>query len=151
MSGANSPPKPFPKPNSVTAPFWEACAAGRFTFQHCCACGHGQFPPRVSCTACHGTALDWRTASGRGTVYSATVVHRAPIEAFKADTPYVLAIVELEEGVRAMMNVRTDDPEAVTIGLPVEIVFEPTAGGPPLPQARPLAQPVARPLAGTEA
>lgn len=140
MSGT----KPLPKPNSVTSPFWAACAAGRLTFQRCRACGHGQFPPRIACTACHRTALDLETASGRGTVYSATVVHRAPIEAFKADVPYVLAIVELEEGVRAMMNVRTDAPEAVRIGLPVQVFFEPAANGPPLPQARPLAPPLAR-------
>lgn len=128
--------KPLPKPNAVTAPFWDACAEGRFTFQTCAACGHNQFPPRLSCAACHGDELDWRTASGRGTVYSSTVVHRAPMEAFKADAPYALAIVELEEGVRAMMNVRDVAPEKVVIGLPVEIFFEAAVEGPPLPQAR---------------
>ncbi len=131
--------KPLPKPNAITAPFWVACAEGRFTFQTCASCGHSQFPPRLSCTACHGDDLVWRSACGRGTVYSATIVHRAPVESFKADVPYVLAIIELDEGVRAMMNVRDIAPDQVMIGLPVDIFFEAAAEGPPLPQARPRA------------
>lgn len=130
--------KPLPQANATTRPFWAGCAAGRFELQCCRLCGHCQFPPRFACTACRGTEFEWRESSGRGTVYSYTVVHRAPLDAFKADVPYVLAIVELEEGVRAMMNVRGLDPQAVRIGLPVEIFFEATRdGGPPLPQARP--------------
>lgn len=130
--------KPLPQPNAVTQHFWSGCADGRFEFQHCRSCGHRQFPPRLACTKCRGADLDWRRAGGYGTVYSFTVVHRAPLDAFKADVPYVIAIVELEEGVRAMMNVRVSDPATVAIGMPVEIFFEATAEGqPPLPQARP--------------
>ena len=129
--------KPLPQPNPTTRHFWAGCAAGRFEIQSCRRCGHRQFPPRLACAACHGTELEWQNSSGRGTVYSYTVVHRAPLEAFKADVPYVLAIIELEEGARAMMNVRDVDPAAMQIGLPVEIFFEPTREGePPLPQAR---------------
>jgi uncharacterized OB-fold protein len=129
--------KPLPQPNAVTQRFWSSCAADRFVFQHCRKCGHRQFPPRLACTRCHSADLDWREATGRGTVYSCTVVHRAPLDAFKADVPYVIAIVELEEGVRAMVNVRVPDPASVTIGMPIEIFFESTAdGAPPLPQAR---------------
>ena len=130
--------KPLPQPNVVTERFWSSCKAGHFEFQTCGKCGHHQFPPRLACTACHGGQLDWRQASGRGNVYSFTVVHRAPLDSFKASVPYVIAIVELEEGVRAMMNVRGIDPRSVCIGMPVEIFFEPTEGGEyPLPQARP--------------
>lgn len=129
--------KPLPQPNAVTQRFWSGCADGRFEFQHCRSCGHRQFPPRLACTKCHGADLDWHESSGKGTIYSFTVVHRAPLDAFKADVPYVIAIVELEEAVRAMMNVRVSDPATLTIGMPVEIFFEPTAEGqPPLPQAR---------------
>jgi uncharacterized OB-fold protein len=130
--------KPLPQANDATRHFWAGCAAGRFEIQCCRRCGHRQFPPRFACAACHATELDWQATSARGTVYSFTVVHRAPLDAFRADVPYVVAIVELEEGVRAMMNVRGIDPAAVRIGLPVEIFFEPTRDGePPLPQARP--------------
>lgn len=129
--------KPLPRPNAVTQAFWTGCAEGRFQFQHCRHCRHNQFPPRVSCVRCHAMELEWRPASGRGTVYSFTVVHRAPLDAFKADVPYVLAMIELEEGVTAMMNVRTDDPASVAIGQPVEVFFEEAgADAPPLPQAR---------------
>ncbi len=132
--------KPLPQPNVVTAPFWSACADHRFTFQQCRACGRKQFPPRIACTACHASEFDWTDASGRGTIYSFTIVHRAPLESFKDDVPYVIAIVELEEGVRAMMNLRDVDPASVRIGMKVEIFFEPTtADAPPLPQARPRA------------
>ena len=130
--------KPLPQPNAITRPFWDGCAAGRFLIQHCRQCGHRQFPPRLACVNCHATGLDWQEASGRGTIYSFTIVHRAPLEAFAPDVPYVIAIVELEEGVRAMMNVRGADAATLRIGLPVEITYEPTeAGAPPLPQARP--------------
>jgi uncharacterized OB-fold protein len=129
--------KPHPQPNVVTQRFWSSCKDGRFEFQHCKACGHNQFPPRLTCTASHSADLDWLPSSGRGTVYSFTVVHRAPLESFKADVPYVIAIVALEEGVRAMVNLRGVDPKAVAIGMPIEVFFEPTEGEYPLPQARP--------------
>lgn len=130
--------KPLPQPNAITQRFWSSCADGRFEFQHCRKCRHRQYPPRLACAKCHGADLDWSEANGYGTIYSFTVVHRAPVDAFKADAPYVIAIVELEEGVRTMMNVRVSDPASVAIGMPVEMFFEPTAEGkPPLPQARP--------------
>lgn len=129
--------KPLPQPNVVTQRFWSGCKDGRFEFQHCKACGHSQFPPRLTCIACHSADLDWLPSSGCGTVYSFTVVHRAPLESFKADVPYVIAIVALEEGVRAMVNLRGADPETISIGMPIEVFFEPTEGEYPLPQARP--------------
>jgi hypothetical protein len=129
--------KPLPQPNAVTQRFWSRCRDGSFEFQTCAKCGHNQFPPRLACTSCHGQELGWSQASGRGTVYSFTVVHRAPLDSFKTDVPYVLAIIELEEGVRAMMNVRRVDPANISVGMPVEIFFESAEGdGYPLPQAR---------------
>ncbi|WP_298216836.1 Zn-ribbon domain-containing OB-fold protein [Acidocella sp.] len=130
--------KPLPHPNATTQPFWSGCQQGRFELQRCEACGHMQFPPRLACTSCHSGALGWVNASGRGTVYSFTTVYRAPIEAFKPDLPYIIAMIELEEGPRAMMNLRGADPERIAIGMEVEIFFEPPAadGGYPLPQAR---------------
>lgn len=131
-------PKPLPEPNAVTRHFWSGCTDGHFEFQSCGRCGHAQFPPRLTCTSCHSSELIWRRASGFGTVYSFTIVHRAPLDEFKADVPYVIAIVALEEGFRAMMNLREVDPARVSIGMPVEVFFEPPeTDGYPLPQARP--------------
>jgi uncharacterized OB-fold protein len=129
--------KPLPQPNVVTQRFWSSCAEGRFEFQVCRGCGNRQFPPRLACTDCHRADFDWMASSGRGAIYSFTVVHRAPLDAFKPELPYVIAIVELEEGVRAMMNMRGPDAVDVTIGTPVEVFYERTVeGAPPLPQGR---------------
>jgi uncharacterized OB-fold protein len=129
--------KPLPRSDAVTRHFWLSCKDGRFEFQCCQECGHKQFPPRQACAECHGLDLSWQQSAGHGSVYSFTVAHRAPLEAFKPDVPYVVAIVELDEGVRAMMNLRGVDPDAVEIGMPVDICFEANEGEYPLPQARP--------------
>lgn len=131
--------KPLPQPNAVTQHFWTACKEGHFVFQSCEKCGNAQFPPRLACFSCHNDALLWRQSNGRGTIYSFTRVHRAPLDSFKAEVPYIIAIVALDEGVRAMMNVRGVDPDRVSIGMPVELFFESTEGDYPLPQARPRA------------
>ncbi len=129
--------KPLPQPNTVTQRFWSSCVEGRFEFQVCRSCGNRQFPPRLTCTSCHHADLDWMASSGRGAVYSFSIVYRAPLDAFKPDVPYVIAIIELEEGVRAMMNIRGPDALDTTIGTPVEVFYERVVeGAPPLPQAR---------------
>ena len=126
--------KPIPKPTMETAPFWEGCARGELLFQKCRACGHVQFYPRSRCTGCHGQELTWEQSAGRGTIQTFTHVHRAPSEAFKPDVPYVLALVDLDEGFRMMLNVVNSNPDSLVIGTPVRIVFEPR-GDQMLPQA----------------
>ncbi|HVL91004.1 MAG TPA: Zn-ribbon domain-containing OB-fold protein [Actinomycetota bacterium] len=115
--------KPVAPPDNVTQPWWDATREERLLVQRCEGCGHAQLYPRSSCTACHGTELSWAEASGRGTVYSHTTVHRAPSDAFTA--PYVVLLVRLEEGPVVMANlagqgeVRCDQPvEAVWEDLP---------------------------------
>jgi uncharacterized OB-fold protein len=127
--------KPAVIPTPETAPFWHGAAAGKLLFQVCGACGHAQFPPRPVCLNCRGTALDWRESAGRGSVFSFTVVHRAPLDSFRVDVPYVVALIDLEEGPRMMMNIRRCAPEQVRIGAPVITFFESYAEGVALPQA----------------
>lgn len=127
--------KPVPMPTPDTAAFWEGCRQGELRYQTCRGCGHVQFYPRARCTACHGSDLDWAVSAGRGTIHSFTVVHRAPSEAFKPDVPYVLALVDLAEGFRMMLNVTGADPDTLEIGTSVEITFEPR-GDQMLPQAQ---------------
>ncbi len=130
--------KPQPIPNTDTAPFWAACDEGRLVYQRCTACGHDQFYPRAHCLRCQGRDLDWIEAEPEGEVYSYTVVERAPTKAFRPDAPYVIALIDLADGFRMMMNVRECDPAAVEIGMKVKIVFErPDGGGQALPQAVP--------------
>lgn len=125
--------KPFPVPDAETAPFWDAVTAGRLDVQRCQSCGRHVFYPRSLCPHCGGVDLEWVTVSGRGTVYSLTVVHRAPAE-FQAEAPYVVALVELEEGVRMLTRLIDVEPAAVRVAMPVEVAL---SGEPRLPYFRP--------------
>lgn len=120
----SEPAKPIPVPNEDSLQFWEGCNEGKLRLQKCRACGHVRFYPRICCTECGTTETDWIEATGRGAVYSHTTVYRAPSAAFKADVPYVLALVTLDEGPRMMANIVGCDPEAVAIGRAVKVVFD---------------------------
>lgn len=111
-----------PQPTEISRPYWEACARHELLLQWCHECGKPQFYPRNACVHCGGTVLEWRRASGRATVYSFTVVHRAPDEVLPV--PYVVALVQLEEGVRMMTNVVGCEPDRVAVGMPLEVTFE---------------------------
>ena len=129
--------KPLPPVNADTAPFWEACAEGRLLIQHCRACGGRQFYPRLVCTACGGAALDWKDVSGRGALKTWTVIRRAVSAAFEADVPYVVALIELDEGPVMMTNLVDCDPEALEIGQAVRVTFEPRGPELAVPQFQP--------------
>lgn len=115
--------KPLPQPTSITRPFWEAARAHRLAIQGCASCGRYVFYPRPFCPHCGGE-LAWSDVSGRGTVYSFTVARRPTARAFEPDVPYVIAIVELAEGPRLTTNVVGCAPEAVRIGMAVQVRFE---------------------------
>lgn len=124
--------RPFPEPDPDTGRFWEAVSAGRFEIQRCTACARHVFYPRLHCPHCGSAELQWVSASGRATVHSYTVVHRAP-PAFAEEAPYVVALVDLEEGPRMMTRLLGIEPGAVEIGMRVRIAIE---GDPPLPYFR---------------
>jgi len=90
----------------------------------------------MACARCGGRALDWRRSAGRGVVHAVSVVHRAPSPAFKADVPYAIALVDLDEGFRMMANIVGADPARVAIGDRVRLVFE-QRGEVALPQFTP--------------
>ena len=132
-----TPAKPLPKPTAETLPFWQAAAQGKLFFQRCTACARAQFPPANHCPACGNRALRWQESTANGSIHSHTTVHRAPTAAFKEDLPYVIALIDLDEGFRMMMNWRGDDPATARIGDRVRVVFEANASPWPLPQAIP--------------
>ncbi len=113
-----------------SAPFQEAAAAGRFLVPQCSACGRLHWYPRALCPFCFSDDIAWQDASGRGTVYSYTVMRRAK-------PPYVIAYVQLEEGPTMMTNIVDCNLDAVRIGMPVSLVFEPAENGPLVPMFRP--------------
>jgi uncharacterized OB-fold protein len=125
--------KPVPSITAETRPFWDGCAAGELRYQACRECGRVQFYPRALCAGCGGVALEWRRSRGEGTVYAVTVVHRAPSAAFRADVPYAVALVDLDEGFRMLANVVGGAPADVAIGDRVRVAFEPR-GAVTLPQ-----------------
>ena len=123
----------FPVPDAVTRPFWEGVAEGVLRLQRCAACGRHVFYPRAVCPFCMSTGLAWVEAGGSGRVHSFTVVHRAPAE-YRDEAPYVVALVELDEGVRMMTRLVDVEPAAVSVGMPVEVAIQ---GEPRLPCFRP--------------
>lgn len=132
-----TPAKPLPRPTPGAEHYWASATRGEFVLPHCRACDRVFFYPRRWCPHCFGQDLDWRAASGRGRVYSYSVVHQAPFPAYQADVPYVLAVIELEEGPRMMANVLHCDPAEVQVDMPVEVTFE-RRGEMQIPQFQPL-------------
>jgi uncharacterized OB-fold protein len=119
------PPKPRPAPTADhdSAPYWQALLDGKLLVQKCTECGDYQLYPRDRCLACRGP-VTFVEASGRGTIYSFTVIRQNYARPFRDWIPYVVALVELEEGPRLMTNVIDCDPEAVQVGAAVEATFE---------------------------
>lgn len=129
MNATVKPPlKPAIHPKANTQKFWDAVNEGRFLYQHCTACGTPQFFPRSVCHNCHGKAFEWRQSAGKGKVFTFSILYRAPGPAFKDDTPYVLALIDMEEGFRITANVLNCDPDTVHIDMPVHLVFEDREG-----------------------
>jgi len=119
-----------PRIAAETLPFWQATAEGRIELPVCDACGLVVFYPRSLCPDCHSTDLTWTPLSGRGTVYSFSVIRAGVSRKWREHLPYVVAYVELDEGPRMLTNVVDVDPEAVEIGMAVTAVFDPAGGEP---------------------
>ena len=115
--------KPLPTISGETTPYWDNCRRGRLLIQKCDSCGEYQFYPRGICANCWSNDIQWITSSGKGTVWTFTVTYQNGTPGFAEDVPYVLALAELEEGVRMFTNIVDCDPRSVTIGMPVEVTF----------------------------
>jgi uncharacterized OB-fold protein len=116
--------KPLPEPSSVSAPFWEGLRAGEIRLQRCCECSRYVFYPRIVCQHCLSDRLEWTTTSGRGRVYSYTLVRRAMNPAFASEVPYIFAIVELEEGVRVTTNIVNCGSDEIRVDMPVKATYD---------------------------
>lgn len=128
---AGSKPPPHSTPESQ--PYWDGAAQGRLRLQRCTECGTVRHYPQLVCTRCYSLGVEWIEASGRGTVHSWTVAHHAFHPAFKADLPYTLLTVDLEEGPRAMGRLDPALQDRLRIGLPVQVSFPRTEGDAALP------------------
>jgi len=119
--------------------FWDAVKQHRLLIQRCTGCGTLRHPPRPMCPQCHALTWDTVEASGRGTVFS-FVMPQHPQFPFM-EYPYIVALVELEEGTRLVTNIVGTVPEEVDIGMPVQLTFEEFDGGVVLPQFTPTPAP----------
>jgi uncharacterized OB-fold protein len=129
--------KPLPRPTEDSATYWEAAHKGELRMQRCQDCGHVRFPPAVLCARCLSEDHEWIKLSGHGTVFSWIVVHQSQHPAFNADTPYNVAIVELEEGPRLHSHIVGCANADIRIGMPVEVVFTRVSDEVTLPEFRP--------------
>ncbi len=122
---------PAPAATVETQAFWDAASQGRFLIRRCTACGKAHWYPRAICPFCFSDKTAWEEASGRGRIYTYSVMRRAP-------EPYAIAYVTLEEGPSMMTNLVHCDFDALRIGQAVKLVFSPTEGGPPVPTFTPV-------------
>lgn len=90
--------------DKFAAYFWEGCALRELRYQRCGACNRAQYPARAFCAGCGARELAWCVSQGIGSVYALTNVTRAPSDAFRALAPYVIALVDLDEGYRMMAH-----------------------------------------------
>lgn len=117
---------PFAAAYPETSEFWAAAAQGRLLLKTCTDCGQPHWYPRVACPLCGSQRLEWKQASGRGTLYAFSPARRA-------DPPYILAYVTLEEGPTLMTNIVDVRFEDLRIGQAVSVRFQPAAEGRMMP------------------
>ena len=116
--------RPQPTPDAATGPYWAAAHEGRLVMPRCDDCGKYHFYPHPLCPFCSSAKLVWTPVSGRASLYSFSIVHRAPSKAFAGEVPYVVAVVQLEEGPRMYSNVVGVPNDAVKVGDHVQVLFE---------------------------
>ena len=120
-----------PVPNLETKAFWDAAAESRLMIGKCNTCGKLHYYPRTRCPFCFSDKTQLQQTSGNGTIYTYSVMRRAPI-------PYAIAYVTLEEGVSMMTNIVDCDLDQIKIGQAVRLVFKPSEGGPLVPMFSPV-------------
>ena len=129
--------RPLPQPTPETQNYWDGAKAGELRLQRCGGCDHVYFPARPFCPACSSRDVNWFTASGKGTLFSYVINHRAP-PGFEA--PYIIAVVQLEEGPRMMSNLVDcpQTPDELILDMPLEVTFIKATDDISIPQFRPV-------------
>ncbi len=134
------PDRPLPQPiTPESRPYWEGLKQGKLMLPKCADCGHTFFYPRILCPRCQSRAITWVQASGKGRLHAFGIAHQSFNRAFKVPAPYVLAMIELEEGPRLLSNLVDvePDPKVVKCDMAVEVVFHTLTDDVTLPLFRP--------------
>ncbi len=128
----------LPVPTPETQPYWDGAREGRLMLPWCEDCGRPHFHPRTICPHCGGARLRWQAASGRARLHTYVINHK-PARGFEDRVPYVIAVVELEEGPRLLTNIEIAEPtpETLRIDMPLLVSFRALDGKIALPVFRP--------------
>src|SRR4051812_28880518 len=128
---ATSPNRPVPVPDERTQPFWDAAGENQLVIDRCDDCGLYSYPPPPICPRCHSSRLTFQPVSGRGTIYAVTINHYPAVKGLQDKVPYAVIAVELEEqpGLLFLADLVNAPASTATVGLPVEVTFEPLEGG----------------------
>jgi uncharacterized OB-fold protein len=117
--------KPLPVEDADSSHFWAGCRNQKLLLQHCQGCNKARYPASAFCPHCTGRSFEWRESAGRGEIYSWVVVrHPVPKEVYGQEVPYVIALIDLQEGVRMASNVVGCDPDAVHAAMQLQVVFK---------------------------
>jgi len=134
---AKSPRFDLPTIEDESRPFWDGARAGKLMLMGCNACGRAYHYPRPACPHCWSEDVAWREATGRATLYTFSTVHVNDLPPFKEQLPYVVGIVDLEEGVRMTTRLVDSDASSLRIGMPVQVDFTPLTDDIALPVFKP--------------
>jgi uncharacterized protein len=126
---------PVPAPSWRLAPYWEACRRGELLQFRCPDCGHAAARPFTACSRCGGPRGEWVAGTGRGALYSWTVVWRPQHPSFSV--PYAPAVVALDDGYHMIGAVIGCPPEELQAGLRLVVEFHPASDEITLPYFRP--------------
>jgi uncharacterized protein len=132
----------LPTPDNATQEFWSGTHEGRLRIKRCNACRRAHFYPRPFCPYCWSEDVVWEDASGRGSLYTYSIVYQNDLPPFPERVPYVAAVVELEEGPRMMTNVVDCPFDQLRVGMELEVTYRQETEEITLPVFRPLAPPV---------
>ena len=130
--------KPVPTITAEMKPFFDAAKRHELVVQRCTQCGAHRFPAREICSSCLSRDAQWVRVSGKGRIFSYNVMHQVYHPGFAADVPYAVVIVELDEGARMLSNLQGVAPRAITIGMPVRVVFDDVTAEVTLPKFAPI-------------
>ncbi|HEY1349807.1 MAG TPA: OB-fold domain-containing protein [Ktedonobacteraceae bacterium] len=141
MAEARGYQKPIPVPDEASLPFFQGACEHRLMIQRCAVCGTAHWPVRLRCSVCFRTDIAWVEASGKGTLYTFSLVHQVVHPGFASEVPYTLAEVDLQEGLRIISTVIECPPARLHIGMPLDVTFIDINDEISLPAFRPAREP----------
>lgn len=129
--------KPIPRPDEASQPFFDGAKQHKLMVQRCSSCGTLMWPVKPWCFHCMSMELEWTQVSGKGTLYSFTLMHQVYHPAFASEVPYNIAEIDLEEGLRILSNIVDCPNSDLKIGMPLIVTFEDVSDDVTIPKFRP--------------